>query len=115
MTLERINSGIPNLNNCIQGGFEKNSAILLSGGGGSGKTIFGVQFLLEGINKNNESNIYISFEENKEKFFRHMDQFGWNLEKLNKEGKFIFLRYEPEKIIKLVESGGEEIKKYIKN
>jgi len=113
MPIERIKSGILNLDLCIQGGFEKNSAILISGGGGSGKSIFGVQFLLEGINKNDESNIYISFEENKEKFFRHMDQFGWNLEKLNKEGKFIFLRYEPEKIVKLVESGGEEIKKYI--
>ena len=107
--IQRIACGIGSLDKHLGGGFEKNSAVLVAGGGGSGKTILGVQFLIEGILKNGEVGIYISFEENKEKFFRHMAVFGWDLEKLNKEGRFVFVRYDPKKILDIVRKGGEEI------
>lgn len=111
---ERVPSGISGLDTCIEGGFEKNSAVLVIGGGGSGKTIFGVQFLMEGILRHNEVGVYISFEENKEKFFRHMDKFGWGLSALNEKGRFVFVRYDPKKIVDIVKKGGEEIGKLTK-
>ena len=57
MKISRIPSGIPGLDEMVEGGFEKNSSVLVIGGGGSGKTIFGTQFLLEGIEKFNETGI----------------------------------------------------------
>ena len=112
---ERVPSGIAGLDKCIGSGFEKNSSVLVCGGGGSGKTIFGVQFLMEGIAKHNEVGIYISFEENKEKFFRHMKGFGWDLKTLNDQHKFIFVKYSPQEILKIVKEGGEEIGKLTKD
>ena len=109
----RVPSGISGLDQCIGNGFEANSAVLVAGGGGSGKTIFGVQFLMEGI-RHNEVGIYISFEENKEKFFRHMKGFGWDLDQVNKEGKFVFVRYSPKKILEIVKQGGAEIENLVK-
>jgi circadian clock protein KaiC len=112
--LERIPSGIAGLNNIIEGGLEKNSAILVSGGGGSGKTIFGLQFLIEGIKKFDETGIYISFEESKSKFYRHMLRFGWDLESLEKHGRFVYVKYTPEGIAKIVKNGGKSLGSLIK-
>lgn len=107
----RIPSGVPGLDPVIEGGFEKNSAVLVSGSGGSGKTIFGLQFLLEGIKNFDETGVYISFEESKEKFYKHMLRFGWDLAELERTGRFVFIRYSPEKMAEMVEMGGKTIGK----
>jgi circadian clock protein KaiC len=100
----RVPSGILGLDENIEGGFEKNSAVLLAGGGGSGKTICATQFLLAGISKFNHTGIYISFEERKEKFYLHMKRFGWDLAELEKQGRFIFIKYSPEEMLDIVKN-----------
>ena len=107
MKISRIPSGIPGLDEMVEGGFEKNSSVLVIGGGGSGKTIFGTQFLLEGIEKFNETGIYISFEERKDKFYKHIMLFGWNLEELENQGRFVFIKYSPQKMVEIVKEGVE--------
>lgn len=107
--IDRVSSGISDLDDVMEGGFEKNSAVLVSGGGGSGKTIFGMQFLMEGITKFDETGVYISFEENKAKFYKHMLRFGWDLTQLESEGRFVFIEYDPEEMAEIVESGGGAI------
>jgi len=114
MKISRIPSGIPGLDEMVEGGFEKNSSVLVIGGGGSGKTIFGTQFLLEGIEKFNETGIYISFEERKDKFYKHIMLFGWNLEELENQGRFVFIKYSPQKMVEIVKEGGVKIEKIIK-
>lgn len=105
--LERVSTGMPGLNPLIDGGFVKNSINLVAGGTGSGKTIFTIQFLVEGIEKHDEPGIYITFEERKEKTYADMLEFGWDLAKYEKQGKFVFLEYTPEQVKKvLVEGGG---------
>ena len=111
---ERVPSGVKGLDSLTEGGFEKNSAVLLMGGGGCGKSIFATQFLLEGILNHKETGIYISFEEHKDKFYRHMARFGWDLPKLEDQGRFIFLRYSPERIAKIVKERSKEIDNAIK-
>ena len=100
----RVPSGIQGLDEHIEGGFEKNSATLICGSGGSGKTICAVQFLLAGIHKYNHTGIYISFEERKDKFFHHMKRFGWDLEELESQGRFIFISYTPEEMVDIVKN-----------
>lgn len=46
--LYMIKSGVPGLDEVLMGGFVEHSAILLRGGAGAGKTIFGLQFLSNG-------------------------------------------------------------------
>jgi circadian clock protein KaiC len=104
----RVPSGIQNLDRMIQGGFEKNSTNLLVGQTGSGKSIFLTQFLVEGIKKG-EKSLFISFEEKKEEFYSNIAELGIDLGKLEKEGKFFFLEYTPQKVNTMLEEGGGEI------
>src|SRR3989344_2230681 len=104
---ERIPIDIPGFDELIQGGFKKNSINLVAGGAGSGKTIFAIQFLIDGIKRFREPGIYITFEEKKDKLYEDMLGFGWDLAKFEKAGMFVFLEYTPEQVKKvLVEGGG---------
>lgn len=105
MVIKRVSTGIPSLDPLIQGGFKKNSINLVAGGAGSGKTIFAMQFIMEGIKKK-EPGIYITFEEKKKKFYEDMLGFGWDLKKYEKEEKFVFLEYTPEQVKKVLTEGG---------
>jgi len=101
----RVSTGIKNFDSLIEGGFEKNSTNLIVGGSGSGKSIFAVQFLMQGIKKG-ENCLYITFEEKKQEFYENMKEFGWDLEKLEQKGKFHFLEYTPEKVKTMLDEGG---------
>lgn len=108
----RVPSGISGFDKLIQGGFVKSSVNTLVGGSGSGKTIFAMQFLMEGI-KNGESCLYITFEEKKDDFYENMKSFGWDLSKADKSGKFVFLEYSPEKLRMMIEEGGGDVENII--
>lgn len=111
-TIERVSTGIKNLDKIIEGGVKKNSTNLLVGGSGNGKSIFATQFLMEGVRKGEEV-LYVSFEEKKEEFFSNMLELGWDLKKYEEEGKFFFLSYTPEKIRTMLEEGGGDIETLI--
>ena len=114
MADERVPTGIKGLDKLTGGGFERNSAVLVAGGGGGGKSIFATQFLVEGIMRQSETGIYISFEERKERFYKHMVAFGWDLKKIEDQGRFIFLKYSPDRIAKIVREKSKEIENSIK-
>ncbi len=103
---KRVSSGIPGFDKLVQGGFKEKSINLVIGGPGSGKTIFAMMFLVEGLKKG-EPGIYVTFEERKEKMYEDMKSFGWDIEKYEKEGLFSYLEYTPEQVKKvLIEGGG---------
>ncbi|VVB66410.1 Circadian clock protein kinase KaiC [Candidatus Gugararchaeum adminiculabundum] len=104
--LDRVPSGIPGLDETIGGGFERNSSILLAGDAGSGKTTFAMQFIYKGAQDYDEPGVYITFEEPREALLRHMSEYNWNLEKLERAGKIAILQYKPHEVQKLLEEGG---------
>jgi len=104
-TVVRVKTGIKNFDKLIQGGFEKNSTNLIVATGGSGKTLIAAQFLMEGMQQG-EKCLYITFEEKKDEFFSNMLSLGWDVEKYEKEGKFFFVEYTPEKVKTMLEEGG---------
>lgn len=106
---ERIPTGIPGLDEVMSGGFEKNSINVVSGGAGTGKTIFGMQFIVNGITKFNEPGIYITFEEEKDKIQSHMSKMGWDIKKLDDEGKLMIIKYTPDKVKKMLSEGGGDV------
>ena len=69
--MERITTGIQNLDQTIEGGFKKGSINLVEGGPGSGKSIFGMQYLVNGIKKG-ENGVYITFEEEQDNVIENM-------------------------------------------
>lgn len=108
----RVSTGITGLDPLIDNGFKEKTINLVAGGAGSGKTIFGIQFLVEGIRKG-EPGIYVTFEERKDKTYEDMLTFGWDLAKYEKEEKFVFLEYTPEQVKKILVEGGGPIESII--
>lgn len=110
--VKRIKTGIKGFDKIIGEGFETNSVNMIVGDSGSGKSIFSMELLLDGLEKG-ETCLYVTFEEKKEEFFRNMKKFGWDLEKYEKDGKLFFLEYNPEKVKTMIEEGGGEIERLV--
>jgi len=86
------------------GGIERGSAILIAGGCGTGKTLFCIQSLYNGA-LNGEKGIYISFEEDVDKLKKRVKRsFGWDFDKLEKEGKIMMINVDPFKVARAVEA-----------
>ncbi len=111
-TEKRLGTGINGFDKLIEGGFETSSVNMIVGDSGSGKTIFTLQFLLEGLKKG-EKCLFITFEEKKKEFYKNMKEFGWDLKKYEKQGLFYFLEYSPEKVRSMIEEGGGEIESLV--
>jgi len=106
----RVATGIKGFDELIDGGFERESIVLLVGSAGTGKTLFGLQFLYQGVTKYEEAGVFISFEEDKEHLYKRALQFGWDFSKLEKEDKFRILVFKPHQITTILEEGGGQIR-----
>ncbi len=91
VVIERVKTGIPGLDELLEGGIPKGNVVLLTGPAGSGKTIFGLQFIVKGAELYGERGVYVSFEQNKKDIVEQAMLFGWDLEKLEQEGKINIL------------------------
>jgi circadian clock protein KaiC len=89
--MKRIPSGIKGLDPLVGGGFLNEHSILICGDPGTGKTIFGLQFLYKGITESNENGLYVSIEDTPKKMKYYAGEFGWDLDKLEKSKKICFL------------------------
>jgi KaiC/GvpD/RAD55 family RecA-like ATPase len=110
MTFTRVETGIAGLDVMLRGGFPSGRMTLITGGPGTGKTIFCAQFLHHGANKKGEKTMYISLDENKSQFFEEMLTFGWDFKELEEEEKFTFvdasdIRRIPEQAVEEKEGG----------
>jgi circadian clock protein KaiC len=108
---ERIPSGIPGLDKLIEGGFIKGSTNLVSGGAGTGKTIFCAQFLLEGL-KRGEICMFITLEERPEDIIGDVKRFGWDFEKYVKEKKLFLESQDPFQITDITSPLLDKIKEH---
>jgi KaiC/GvpD/RAD55 family RecA-like ATPase len=109
----RVATGIPGLDQVINGGLRKLDITLVGGGAGCGKSIFSMQFLVNGILQNDEPGVYISFEQTEEDLLRDFEAFGWNLNELIKKKKLSIVYYTPEQIERFFEGGGGMIRDLI--
>jgi circadian clock protein KaiC len=106
----RAKSGIKGFDELIEGGFERESIILVVGSAGTGKTILGLQFLHQGAKEFNESGVFISFEEEKEQIYKHAKQFGWDFENLEQKNQFRLIQIKPHQMDKVIEEGGGQVR-----
>ena len=91
MTIERIKTGIPGLDEILSGGIPKDSLFLIAGPAGVGKTVMCVQIVYNNILQGRKA-VFVSFDEGK-KLIRYMKSFGWDLEALINEGKLALLDF----------------------
>lgn len=91
---ERISIGIPMLDEMLGGGLSKGSSNLIAGSTGTGKTVLGLNFIMEGAKKG-EPGIIINFDETPEELFLHASNFGWDLKGMYKNGSLKIIHTLP--------------------
>jgi KaiC/GvpD/RAD55 family RecA-like ATPase len=85
--MARTATGIYGLDDMIEGGFPTGRTILLSGGCGTGKSIFAMQYIYRGAVEYNEPGVFVTLDERPEMIRKDMSRFGWDLAKLEAKGK----------------------------
>ena len=83
--MERVRTGIIGLDELLEGGFPAGRSMLVSGGCGTGKTTFGVQYVYAGAEKYGEPGIYVTLDERPSLIRQDCLNFGWDLKKLEEE------------------------------
>ena len=69
----RVSTGLPRLDKLMEGGFPSKTVILVSGGPGTGKTLFGLNFVVKGVSKG-ERCCYLTVCENEEELLRACEE-----------------------------------------
>ncbi|HKW66897.1 MAG TPA: circadian clock protein KaiC [Terriglobales bacterium] len=85
--LEKCPTGIHGLDEITAGGLPRGRPTLVCGDAGSGKTILGMQFLVQGITQFNEPGVFIAFEENAQDLAINMASMGVDVGQLCAENK----------------------------
>lgn len=86
--MERTKTGIPGLDELLNGGIPKGSNVLVTGGAGTGKTILTTQYLYEGALKYGESGVFVTLEGNIRDIAWNMESFQWDIKSLQDQGMF---------------------------
>ncbi|MBN2127558.1 MAG: AAA family ATPase [Candidatus Diapherotrites archaeon] len=84
--MNRVKTGIQGLDNLVEGGIPQGRTVLLAGACGTGKTIFGMQYIYEGAKTFSEPGIYVTLDERPELIREDMLRFGWDLRGLEEKG-----------------------------
>src|SRR3954466_4670753 len=106
--VEKLKTGISSLDIIAKGGLPRNRTTLISGTAGSGKTVFATHFLAAG-RELGEPGVLVTFEESAEDVRANMRSFGWDLAKMEQEGKLAFVDASPDPAIDTVEAGSFDL------
>jgi circadian clock protein KaiC len=91
----KVPTGIEGFDHITRGGLPRGSVTLVTGGPGAGKTVFGLQTLVNGAMLYDEPGLFVAFEENSRKLLANAASFGWSLDEL-KDKKLFFLDAMPD-------------------
>jgi circadian clock protein KaiC len=94
--MEQVKTGIKGLDEMLFGGFLPQTANLVEGAPGTGKTTIGMQFIYNGITQFDEPGLIITFEEFPQQYYHDAAAFGWDFEQLEKDGKLRVIMTSPE-------------------
>ena len=93
--INKLQTGIPGFDQVADGGLPEGRTTLISGTAGSGKTVFAAQFLAEGIRRNGEAGVFVTFEESPDDIRRNIKSLGWDVEAWEQTGKWVFVDASP--------------------
>jgi circadian clock protein KaiC len=90
--LPKASTGIQGLDEITGGGLPRGRPTLVIGGPGSGKTLFGLEFLVRGATAYNQPGVFISFEESISDLTSNVASLGFDLDRLVADKK-LFVDY----------------------
>ena len=89
---QKCPTGIKGFDQITEGGLPKNRTTLISGSAGSGKTLWGIDFLINGALHYNEPGVFMSFEETEDELYKDVASLNLDLRGLVSQRK-ILLEY----------------------
>ena len=87
--LHKCLTGIKGFDEVTEGGLPKNRTTLISGGAGSGKTLFGIDFLINGVINYKEHGVFMSFEETADELYKDVASLNLDLKALVSQNKIV--------------------------
>ncbi len=93
--VDKVATGIPGFEVISEGGLPRSRTTLIAGTAGSAKTVFSAQFLAEGIQKFGETGVFVTFEDTPDDIRANMMGFGWDIQKWEDEGSWVFVDAAP--------------------
>jgi circadian clock protein KaiC len=106
MGRKRLPSGISGLDPLIEGGFPEGKSYLVTGESGAGKSIFCIQFILQGLN-DGEKAVYVAVDEKPADIVEEAASLGWDLAKHIERKTLLILDASPYFAAR-VDAGGKE-------
>jgi circadian clock protein KaiC len=85
--LAKAPTGIEGLDEITTGGLPARRTTLVCGSAGSGKTVFGLEFLVHGALDFGEPGVFMAFEETPNELTQNVASFGFDLAQLEQDGK----------------------------
>jgi len=116
MNISHTPTGIPGVDEILGNqGIPRKHTVLVSGGPGSGKTTFAIQYLYAGATQYDEPGLYITMDEDPIDIKNNMANFGWDLNALEQQIKLMFVNVSPVRVVPteragLVQLGMKEFK-----
>jgi circadian clock protein KaiC len=101
---KRAPMGVQGLDEMLDGGLIVGSIAMVKGAPGTGKTTLGMQFLYEGIQRENEAGLLVTFEQFPHTLYRDALAHGWNLRELEQEGKLRVIFTSPQVFLSSLQS-----------
>lgn len=89
--MDRLKTAIKGFDELIEGGFVKNTVNLVAGPAGSGKSLFGMQFIYNGVRLFDETGIFITLEEGSDNVSNTMKNHNMDIDKFITEGKLYII------------------------
>ncbi|MCD6461479.1 MAG: AAA family ATPase [Thermoplasmata archaeon] len=99
--VERIETGIYGLDPLIEGGLINNTAAVIVGSSGTGKTTFALQFLMHGIEKGEQA-LYVTMEETPNQIMKEAEMMGWDMQE-HYEKSLFFIHLKGKNFKKMIE------------
>ncbi len=97
--MTRTRTGISELDEMLHGGFMKGDSTMIIGSTGTGKTILGLQYLVNGVTKFGENGMFVTFEQLPDQIYRDANNLGWDLRKIEREDKFRLVCTSPDLLL----------------
>ena len=102
--LEKAPTGIRGFDEITQGGLPKGRTALVTGGPGTGKTMFAMEFLVKGATEFGEPGVFVSFEETADELIANSASLGFSLPELC-DANLLYIDYVRVERSEIEESG----------